>query len=395
MAPVCFQNPSPSPVPSVSLSSKKEGRINFVILVSFAFSLLVHSCSSCMIQGTDSGFCDYRYHPMYYSADPTSESAWLDEGRDKIKGYIAESKKTWENGTEGACGDGGGADCLSFCGEKIFHYNNRFDSFYVPCVPRDQKLPKDRNYPEGRFQMHTVRAKDRWVHDFVNNYVYNKVYGRVAVELDKDAKDNDEDEYGRNGLETAERFTEKMGRCKNAYESYICWINFPRCDTKTNESLPMCRSACENMFESCGYPEHMWRCGDAEYFNSQDEDELKEVGYMSSSRYSEDDPKNQIGKANLFQQGKWKENRPGEVLPTDLSTVGIDPNYVSGTDTLRRDFFPGQPFKDIECDGYVDDICIHKPVCTPSFFGASAQVAPRFLLVTASVALTTVALILS
>lgn len=54
-----------------------------------------------MIQGTDSGFCDYRYHPMYYSNDPTSETAWLDESRDKIQGYVSESKKTWMNGTDG------------------------------------------------------------------------------------------------------------------------------------------------------------------------------------------------------------------------------------------------------------------------------------------------------
>lgn len=277
----------------------------------------------------------------------------------------------------------------------MFHYNNQMDSFYVPCVPRDQKLPKDRNYPEGRFQMHTARNKDMWVHDFINNYIYNKVYGRVTVEMDKEMRDNDMDEYGRVGLETAERFSEKMGRCKNAYESYICWINFPRCDTKTNESLPMCRSACENMFESCGYPEHMWRCGDAEYFNSQDESELREISYVSSSRYSEDNPKNEVGEANTFQQGEYKKWRPGEDLPSDLTKVGIDPNYVEGSDTLRRDFFPGQPFKDIECAGYVDDICIHVPVCTPSFFGASSQTTVSKHLFVFSIVGTTIALFFS
>ena len=70
-------------------------------------------------------------------------------------------------------------------------------------------------------------------------------------------------------MQVAQRFTEPLGRCENAYISYFCWVNFPRCDLNTNESLPMCRSACENMFESCGYPEEMWRCGNAEYFNAQ------------------------------------------------------------------------------------------------------------------------------
>ena len=78
------------------------------------------------------------------------------------------------------------------------------------------------------------------------------------------------DEFGRPGRDTAIRFTEPTGRCKNAYYAYLCWVNFPRCDVNTNESLPMCRSACENMFNICGYPEHMWRCGDTQYFNSQD-----------------------------------------------------------------------------------------------------------------------------
>ena len=38
---------------------------------------------------------------------------------------------------------------------------------------------------------------------------------------------------------------------------------------------------------------------------------------------------------------------------------------------LTRDFFPGQPFKDIECHNEDKEECQHKYVCTPSFIGAA------------------------
>ena len=39
----------------------------------------------------------------------------------------------------------------------------------------------------------------------------------------------------------------------------------------------MCRSSCINMFEICGFPEQMWRCGESEYFNSMDSKEKMEI----------------------------------------------------------------------------------------------------------------------
>lgn len=38
--------------------------------------------------------------------------------------------------------------------------------------------------------------------------------------------------------------------CVNAYKNYFCWLNFPRCNDE-DRSLIMCRSACENFFDSC------------------------------------------------------------------------------------------------------------------------------------------------
>jgi hypothetical protein len=63
----------------------------------------------------------------------------------------------------------------------------------------------------------------------------------------------------------------KNDACQEAYKRYFCYLNFPRCDEAQN-SLLLCRSACENFFKACGYPKSpgnmtlgMWRCGPAMY----------------------------------------------------------------------------------------------------------------------------------
>mmetsp|Transcript_25809 Transcript_25809/g.53669 ORF Transcript_25809/g.53669 Transcript_25809/m.53669 type:complete len:432 (-) Transcript_25809:12-1307(-) len=402
-----YKNTKPNGTTLLSSSSASSlCRLPVVALASCL--LLAWTGEGCMIQGTDSGFCDYRYHPMYYSKTPNDPYAWLSEPKGDWQSYVAESMKMWANGTEpgqfGSCQTGSDGHCLSYCGKYLFGFKPKESdtfpashNYYVPCVPRDQSLPKDRNFPQGRFQAHTVREKDRWIHDFVNEYIFNPVYGRIKVE--KSEKDDDEevDEYLRPDRDTEIRFSEPTGRCKDAYMAYQCWINFPRCDVNTNESLPMCRSACENMMEICGYPEHMWRCGDARYFNSQDGWDFDsqsggspEMGYTDEANpnYKPGDPKNKLGKRqNGFQIAKWKEEHnwymqwddtdqkmvevEGDPLPADTSTLRIDSTYIEGSNTLRRDFFPGQPFKSIECHKTIDNICDHKPVCTPSFPGSS------------------------
>ena len=47
----------------------------------------------------------------------------------------------------------------------------------------------------------------------------------------------------------------------------MCWINFPRCEADTKQSLMTCRSSCENFFRVCGYEQDLWRCGSSAYFN--------------------------------------------------------------------------------------------------------------------------------
>jgi hypothetical protein len=65
----------------------------------------------------------------------------------------------------------------------------------------------------------------------------------------------------------------KNTACQEAYKSYFCYLNFPRCDEAQN-SLLLCRSACNNFFQACRYPKAdasgnmslgMWRCGEERF----------------------------------------------------------------------------------------------------------------------------------
>ena len=60
-------------------------------------------------------------------------------------------------------------------------------------------------------------------------------------------------EFGEGGW-IVYRFNEEVDEektCMNAFKNYFCWLNFPRCDDE-DESLVMCRSACENLHLACG-----------------------------------------------------------------------------------------------------------------------------------------------
>lgn len=104
--------------------------------------------------------------------------------------------------------------------------------------------------------------------------------------------------------------------CRTAFKNYFCWINFPRCDMKRDESLSTCRSACENYFISCGLDRDIWRCGPSKFYN----------GYEP-----------EVPSVNQF----------GEV-------------------TYMRDYFPGQPFK----ANQYNEKGLEVHVCTPAIDGS-------------------------
>jgi hypothetical protein len=67
----------------------------------------------------------------------------------------------------------------------------------------------------------------------------------------------------------------KNKACQTAYTRYMCYLNFPRCDS-SGASLLMCRSACENFFKACNFPSpqvetgtSLWRCGPAKYLGGE------------------------------------------------------------------------------------------------------------------------------
>eukprot|EP00501_MAST-03F_sp_TOSAG23-6_P001012 GSMAST32.ASY1.ANO1.1052.1 assembled CDS len=198
-------------------------------------------------------------------------------------------------------------DYTPFCADKLQ---------YTACVPR---------YNEN-FANHTIVSKDNWI-----KKTYQKVIEtRILVENDDGLRDNDMNEHGIDGA-TVIRFHENKD-CQNAYKNYICWLNFPRCDSE-DRSLIMCRSACENYKRACGYGRDMWRCGPE----------------------------------------KWQNGMDG---PEEAS--GQDDE---GYPMFLRDFFPGHPFRDniIREDEDGDDIEI--VVCTPSLKNAVLYLVPEVYLI--------------
>ena len=113
----------------------------------------------------------------------------------------------------------------------------------------------------GRFLNHTAKSKDEWVEKTVKEMIKY----RLGLEVNDTLLDRGEDEYGIvGGIEP--RF-HRNADCRLAYKNYMCWINFPRCESETKQSLMTCRSACENYFRVCNYDEDLWRCGPNRFFN--------------------------------------------------------------------------------------------------------------------------------
>lgn len=80
------------------------------VLLVAVFLNLQTSVTACMIHGTDSGFCDTRYHPSHYSLNPSDVDAWKSESGNVRRTYIQLSKQFWQPGSEeGPCmGEGTG-----------------------------------------------------------------------------------------------------------------------------------------------------------------------------------------------------------------------------------------------------------------------------------------------
>jgi len=192
---------------------------------SLLFALLSstsHYSQSCKIHGTESGICTNMYLPSTYKNDDRSDLE-----------AITMANINWANNTDGPCRDGDGDHCMPFCGRYIANY-------YPPCVPNSKvALERDQNFPNGRFQQHTTRSKDRWVEEQVTSIIQE----RIDLEKQKLSK---------------KRFYKNQA-CQDAYKRYFCWLNFPRCD-EFEETLPMCQSVCANFFRACGYEEDLWRC---------------------------------------------------------------------------------------------------------------------------------------
>ena len=127
----------------------------------------------------------------------------------------------------------------------------------------------------------------------------------------------------------------KSKDCQDAFTNFMCWINFPRCDPETGETLPTCRSACENFFITCGYESKLWRCGKTKYFN----------GYFPESPSASSDG--------------------------------------TSSYTYLREYFPGQPFRK---NKFVKKTGQEEPICTPAVKGSgqggSASMGMKALLVT-------------
>ena len=141
----------------------------------------------------------------------------------------------------------------------------------------------------------------------------------MDLERNKTLYNLNTNEYGDTGHIKVRFYKNKD--CQNAYKNYMCWINFPRCDLSTDETLPTCRSACENYFISCGYEQKLWRCGKTKYFNGYFPE------YPSSS--------------------------------------------TSGNSSYLREYFPGQPFRK---NKFVKKTGEEIPICTPAVKGSGSRV---------------------
>jgi len=191
--------------------------------------------------------------------------------------------------------------------------------------------------PWGIFSNHTVARKDKWVREYVGKVTARRVAVEAANGKVPGLRESSESLRQREApcraklnpppssypLPAVEwegmvdkillHFT-KNKNCETAFQNYMCFMNFPRCDEAEN-SLIMCRSSCENFFKACDYPKDLWRCGPFEYFGG----DAPEV--VSASQY------NAKTGAPIYTRAWW----PGSPFRDGIADAAVcTPGTVSG-----------------------------------------------------------------
>lgn len=230
--------------------------------------LLLPGVFGCVLHGTDSGVCDLKLDPGYVEAGFDTE---------EYRHYMLPHCHTHVKY----------AACVPEMEDM-----NASAPIAERWLPAQRVAPSD-EYPQGRFYNHTLRNKDLWVHAATQEIIDE----RLSVENDAKLEKQERNEYkegqcegddwqrckkwpickgstkeGCFGYPIQPRMTRNQD-CQQAFEAYMCFINFPRCyyDDVANEykSTMLCRSACKNFFKACNYHKSLWRCGKTEYFNGK------------------------------------------------------------------------------------------------------------------------------
>ncbi|EJK50573.1 hypothetical protein THAOC_30392 [Thalassiosira oceanica] len=86
-----------------------------------------------------------------------------------------------------------------------------------------------------------------------------------------------------------DNFRNKSKDCKESLAKYLCWLNFPRCHAEHEVALPMCQSACENLFRNCQLPQDMWRCEVDVVDGYGQEDEYTSFGFFPGQPFAKNE----------------------------------------------------------------------------------------------------------
>lgn len=245
---------------------------------------------------------------------------------------------------------------------------------YEVCLPDEDKVIKpDRNFPNGRWNNFTVRAKDEYLRRMITGNIHWRIDLETKWRLQEenelcenppcnewgqDAKDG---EKGGFSTEIIPRFFQSPD-CKRAYKAYACWLNFPRCD-KFGNSLSMCKTACHNFFKSCMYEEELWRCDMQEQGIYQ---KAKEPLYdlntgtnyanvsMIRPTYEDAEVDKTSGEASYLDQykglGVAKKSKISKSFKVEVGKA-IARDDLEGYPVEEAHFFPGSPFAQSPCTG--------------------------------------------
>mmetsp|Transcript_4478 Transcript_4478/g.6830 ORF Transcript_4478/g.6830 Transcript_4478/m.6830 type:complete len:192 (+) Transcript_4478:1687-2262(+) len=191
---------------------------------------------------------------------------------------------------------------MPFCGRWIAED-------YLPCIPTRQVLGRDRNFEFGRFNDHTVLRKDQWVQQ------------KVEAIFDRS--------------ESVKGYFYKNDDCRDALERYFCWLNFPRCDENTGESLPMCESVCKNYFRVCGYDHSLNQCSpsrtisDSNSRSSLEETEADPYFYFPGQPFVKNDDKNLVCTPSIKGSSHLQDIKLS-VIAISLATLLVAVIFVEG-----------------------------------------------------------------